>query len=283
MLIEFDELDEAERVLAEASEIMAQESTAPRRWLPKILIQRARVAELRGNQAAAGRLLTGAIEAQQALFSKSRTEGLAYLALGRVYTSQGRGNGCAGRFSHRLCSHRRAGGAVCCSKTPCPSSRAGLAEAKRNPAERDALHAEMFEVGQMIRGPLTAQWMARTAARLAAGDQEVSVLIRELEAARRKRDQLPRATHDRASPISACWRLKSRHWKANGQTTNARIASLGRQVQAAAPPLQSAHRYTGVSTRHLRRFATRRGPCANPARNRNVDRLLHRPYRHRGL
>jgi CHAT domain-containing protein len=230
---EVRQLDAAERVLAEASVILARESTAPRRWVPKILIQQARVAELRGNQAAAERLLTEAIEVQQSLFSKSRTEGLAYLALGRVYTSQGRVTEALDVFRSGFAIIAERGGGLL-FEDALPFFRVGLAEAKRNPAERDALHAEMFEVGQMIRGPLTAQWMARTAARLAAGDQEVSVLIRELEAARRKRDQLrEQLTVAQADLNVLAPQIEA--LESEWQTTSDRIASLERQVQAAAP------------------------------------------------
>jgi tetratricopeptide (TPR) repeat protein len=156
MLIEVGQLDEAERVLAEASAILAHESTAPRRWVPKILIQQARVAELRGNHAAAERLLTEAIDVQQALFSKSRTEGLAYLALGRVHTRQDRVTEALNVFRSGFAIIAERGGGLPFDDT-LPFFRAGLAQAKQHPAERDAIHAEMFEVGQMIRGPLTAQ------------------------------------------------------------------------------------------------------------------------------
>lgn len=233
MLIKLGQLDKAERVLAEASAILAQESTAPRRWIPNILIQQARVAELRGDLAVAERLLIDAIQAQQALFSNSRTEGLTRLALGRVYTSKGWITEALEVFRTGFAIIAERGGGLQFEDT-LPFYRAGLAQAQRKPADRNAIHAEMFEVGQMIRGPVTAQWMARTTARLAAGDQEVSSLIRELEAARRKRDELrEQLTFAQADLNILAPQIEAieREW----QTTNDRIASLDRQVQAAAP------------------------------------------------
>ena len=233
MLIELGQLDLAERVLAEASAILAQESTAPRRWIPNLLIQQARVAELRANLDKAERLLIEAIQVQQSLFSNSRTEGLAYLALGRVYTSKGWVTEALDVFRTGFAIIAERGGGLSFEDT-LPFFHTGLAHAQRKPDERDAIHAEMFEVGQMIRGPVTAQWMARTAARLAAGDQEVSGLIRELEGARRKRDslreQLTLAQND-LSMLAPQIEAIEREW----QITDERIAGLDRQVQAAAP------------------------------------------------
>ena len=233
MLIELGQLDQAERVLAEASAILAQESTAPRRWIPNMLIQRARVAELRGNLDTAESLLIDAIQVQQSLFSKSRAEGLAHLALGRVYTSKGWVTEALEVFRNGFAIIAERGGGLSFEDT-LPFFRAGLAHAQRKPDERDEIHAEMFEVGQLIRGPVTAQWMARTAARLAAGDQEVSGLIRALEGARRKRDslreQLTVAQAD-LSMLAPQIEALEREW----QITDDRIAGLDRQVQAAAP------------------------------------------------
>jgi CHAT domain-containing protein len=76
--------------------------------------------------------------------------------------------------------------------------------------------------------------MARTTARLAVGDQEISVLIRDLDAARRRRDELQQqlavAQADLQVLAPQIEELE-REW----QATTDRIAMLERQVQAAAP------------------------------------------------
>ncbi len=56
-------------------------------------------------------------------------------------------------------------------------------EAGRNPAHAPALYAEMFEASQLVQGSLTAQYIAKAAARLAAGDQKVSQALRQLQEA----------------------------------------------------------------------------------------------------
>ena len=233
MLIEVGKLDEADRVLTEAFAILTREATAPRRWLPKILVQKARVAELRGDLANAEHLLIEAINNQQALFSKSRTEGLAYLSLGRVYTNQGRISEALDAFHSGFAIIAERGGGLF-FEDALPYFKAGLIQAKNNPSERDAIHAEMFEMAQLIRGPVTAVWMARTIARLASGDQEVSILIRDLEAARHKRDQLrEQLTLAQADQNTLAPQIEA--LKHDWQSTNDTIAGLERQVQAAAP------------------------------------------------
>ncbi|GGF11093.1 hypothetical protein GCM10011611_15920 [Aliidongia dinghuensis] len=53
--------------------------------------------------------------------------------------------------------------------------------AKSDPANASALDAEMFEAAQMTQSSLTAQYIAKAAARLAAGDQKVSGALRQLQ------------------------------------------------------------------------------------------------------
>jgi CHAT domain-containing protein len=55
------------------------------------------------------------------------------------------------------------------------------ARAARQPSERDAIYREMFETAQLAQGGLTAQFIAKAAARLAAGDQAASAALRRLQ------------------------------------------------------------------------------------------------------
>ncbi|MBV8652457.1 MAG: CHAT domain-containing protein, partial [Alphaproteobacteria bacterium] len=56
-------------------------------------------------------------------------------------------------------------------------------EAEKNPAQAPALYAEMFAASQLIQTGLTAQYIAKAAARLASGDQRVSEALRQLQEA----------------------------------------------------------------------------------------------------
>jgi CHAT domain-containing protein len=53
--------------------------------------------------------------------------------------------------------------------------------ADKEPGNAAAIHAEMFETAQLVQGNLTAQYIAKAAARLAAGDEKVSVALRQLQ------------------------------------------------------------------------------------------------------
>lgn len=53
--------------------------------------------------------------------------------------------------------------------------------AEKQPDNAVAIHAEMFETAQLVQGNLTAQYIAKAAARLAAGDEKVSVALRQLQ------------------------------------------------------------------------------------------------------
>ncbi|HYM03715.1 MAG TPA: CHAT domain-containing protein, partial [Stellaceae bacterium] len=52
---------------------------------------------------------------------------------------------------------------------------------QRHPADARALSAEMFEAAQLVQSGLTAQYIAKAATRLAAGDQRVSAALRKLQ------------------------------------------------------------------------------------------------------
>jgi CHAT domain-containing protein len=62
-----------------------------------------------------------------------------------------------------------------------PFLEALFAEAERDPPHAADLHAEMFEAAQLIQSGVTAQLIGKAAARLASGDQRVSVALRQLQ------------------------------------------------------------------------------------------------------
>jgi len=82
-------------------------------------------------------------------------------------------------------------------------------ERRRLPAQANPLAREMFEVSQLGREGTTAQTIARTAARLSAGDQAISDLIRQVQIATQKRDSL-RLELGRESALPAATRQEGR-------------------------------------------------------------------------
>jgi CHAT domain-containing protein len=233
MLMELGKLEQAEQTLNETQLIMERETGIPRRWLPQIQLLQARLAELDGDLARAEQYLLAGIKSQQSLFNQSRTEGLAYLALARVYAEQGRSREALDVFRTGFAVIERQGGGLAFDDAA-PFFQAALAEADRKPAQRQAIFAEMFQVGQTIQGTITAETMALAAARLAASDQDVGSLIRQLQDAHRQRDALLEiltvAESDPGILAPQVAELEQQ-WQALGNN----ITQLERQVQAAAP------------------------------------------------
>jgi tetratricopeptide (TPR) repeat protein len=230
MLVREGRLKEADRTLSEATAIYDADTRVPRRWLPQIRLLQADIAERNGDLGTAERLIRATIDQQRALFTGSRAEATAWLALGRVQAAEG-------KSADALAAYR-AGFAIL-RKTDAdfrfaqawPFVRAALAEAERTPEQSQSLFAEMFEVAQMVRGSITAQTLALATARLSASSQEVAPLIRELQDARRDRDIVnERLTLAQADPDTLPPQMQAldAEWKA----VNAKIAGLEQQVQA---------------------------------------------------
>lgn len=233
MLVELGRLDEARKALGETLEILDREPRAPRRWAPQAWMLQARIAEERGDWTRAEELLLSCIDAQRGLYVESRGEGLARIALGRVYAAQGRTEAAMEEFREGLGIVGKAGGAVGLDEAA-PFFRVSLAEAEQKPEERQKILSEMFAVGQSLRGATVAQTMAMTMARLASGEHEVGSLIRELQDARYERDALrERLTLAQSDPHT----LGAEETDLEGRwaAMKTKIEDLERQVQAAAP------------------------------------------------
>ncbi len=233
MLIRADQPDEAAKVLSEGIVIFEASPDVPRRWLPEMRWLQAEIAERRGDLGAAERLLREGIEEQARLSFAARGEISAWLQLGRIIAQQGRTDEAlaAYRTGFELTRKRDDGLRF---DAVAPFFALVLSEAKRNPERQQALFGEAFEVVQLVRGSVTEQTIALTTARLASGDEDASRLIRELQDARARRDQLIE-TLTRAAANPAVLPTQLTELEARLAETNARIGELERAVQAAAP------------------------------------------------
>lgn len=233
MHLELHELDEAEKLAAEAAGILDLEPRVPRRWFSTIKLLQATIAEWRGDMPRAEALLLSSIENQRSLFSDSRTEGMAMLALGRVYAAEGRQSGAFDAFRKGFEIVNKTQFTISLEDA-IPYWRICVDETKRHPETREKLNAEMFEVAQMVRGVTVAQTMAQTMARLASGKDEVGKSIRELQDARYQRDKArEKLTLAQSDPKALAAQLADleKEWK----DLNTKIEDLERQVQSAAP------------------------------------------------
>jgi tetratricopeptide (TPR) repeat protein len=233
MLLQLGKLDDAERVLSSAMHVLVQEPQVPKRWIPQIQILQARAAELAGKLERAQRLLGESIEIQRSLFTESKTEGFALLALGRVYSAQGREQNALSAFRQGFALLGSQGVTVSYDDVY-PFFSTALSIADRDLGQRQLLFTEMLEVAQMVQGPVTAETMALATTRLASSEAEVGALIRALQDAHRRRDGLLETiTIARADPTMLAPQITE--LEAEWSALNTKVADLERQIQAAAP------------------------------------------------
>lgn len=233
MLWRLGRLEEAATALAAANAVYRRAPAAPDWWRPLFDVLAADIALSAGEFRQAEGLLLTAIEAQRALFNESRLEGLAQASLGRAYGETGRAE--AAFAAYRLAFPIiEANGRGLAFETVAPFFELAMAEAESDPARAQALFTEMFEVAQLVRSTVTSQTIAVAAARLSASEREVGRLIRELQDARRRRDELTdeinRVESDPGQPPDRLPALQ-----ADLTATSVAMRELEAQVQAASP------------------------------------------------
>ncbi len=233
ILIDLKQLDAADRVIAEALRVLEQEPRVSKRWLAQIRLLQARSAEARGDWPSAENFLLATIDIQRSLFSESRTEGIAYLMLGRIYAAEGRSGEALDAFHKGFDIVNKTQVSIRLDEA-IPFFRISLEEARRNPDQREKIFSEMFEVAQAVRGMTVAQTMAMTMARLASGKDEIGQSIRNLQDARYERDKVrEQLTLAQADPKTLSVQLTELEQEL--AALNSKIEDLERQVQSAAP------------------------------------------------
>ncbi len=233
MLHRLGQLAEAEAAAANALSLAENAPGVPRWWRPQILLLQGEIAEARGQYATAERRLRDSLTAQHALFTNSRPEGLTRLALGRVYARLGRTADAFNSFRAGFLIIGGQGGGLSFDAV-LPFFRLALDDARRRPDQQSPLHAEMFEVAQLVRGTVTTQTIALAAARLSAGDDMAAGVLRDLQDAQRERDRLNEMmTRLQGNPDTLATALDALNRQL--AQTAARIGELEVQLQAALP------------------------------------------------
>ena len=233
MALRLDQLDEADAAVDEALSIIEGSPSAPEWWHPQINFLKAQIASARDDHAAAAQLLERTVEEQRELFTNSRTEGLALLALGDARVRLGQNEEAFAAFRDAYPIIEAQGGGLRFDEVR-PFFESATEEAAADPGRADALRAEMFEAGQLVRGTVTSQTIAVAAARLSASDQEVGSLIRELQDAQIERDQL-NEDFNRAQASEEATEAQLGALEAALADVGQRIRELEQQVQAASP------------------------------------------------
>ncbi len=226
-------IDESKAAISEAASIVNSSRNAPDWWKPQTKVVQAEISVITEDYAQAESLLREAIDEQRLLFTESRAEGLALLALGEIYSRQGRNGETFTAYRAAFPIIEAQGGGLRFEDI-LPFFDTAMAEVEDKPELRDALFAEMFEVGQLARGTVTSQTISVAAARLSSSDETIGGLIRELQDAQIARDRLneefSRGQADENVSEDEVERLEQAL-----ADVNADIRSLEQQVQAASP------------------------------------------------
>jgi CHAT domain-containing protein len=178
-------LDEAQKLAIKIRKELQKAAPAPPGWEPRMLELEGDIDAARGNLAVAEKTFKEALVLRQELYRQSRPEAITHFTLAKVHLAQGRKSEALDAFKAGMDIIKVAGGGLRFNQV-LPYLQTAYDEAQRDPGQRDRLHSEMFEVGQLVRGGITAKSIALAAARLSSGHPT----IRKLQDERRIRDDL---------------------------------------------------------------------------------------------
>jgi CHAT domain-containing protein len=192
LALERDEAGEA-TVLAHLSRrLIRRSSLLPDWWVAHVDELLARVDHRNGDVRQAERRLQMALQTRRYALGEARPVALAHLSLGALYADSERGSEAlrAARPGLAILEDDPTAGPGLEADQVLPFLLAGEAQRGGAGGDADGLGNEMFAAGQLVRGSMTAQTIARTAARLAAGDSAVADLIDRAQRAADRRDGL---------------------------------------------------------------------------------------------
>jgi CHAT domain-containing protein/tetratricopeptide (TPR) repeat protein len=217
----------ADRVTQEAMVELLAAPQAPPLWEPQLRVQRAE-----GSSASAERDLAEAVARFEQVAPEERPTALSYLALGQRHLAAGRVEEGLAAYRSGLRLLKARGGSLRLDPL-LPYFRALASRAEAQPSEHAAIHAELFEAGQLVRGSRTAHDIALASARLAASRGGTGDAIRALQDAEDERYFLTREYE--AEVASGKDPLRVAALGARLVELNRRVQDLNLQVQAAAP------------------------------------------------
>jgi CHAT domain-containing protein len=185
MALRLDELAAAQASAEEALWIVSQEPSLPLWWRPDVLMLMGDINTRQGRVVIAERNYRDAIDLDKKLFGDGAPTALAELRLGRFYTDQQ-------LYPPAIDAYKTAFAIL--EKDPVARARVvpdqllPFITAAISSSDPHALDSEIFEASQYAASDITAQTIARVAARQAAGDPALSDLIASAQDAEHKRD-----------------------------------------------------------------------------------------------
>ena len=228
-------LDEGERRLAQAEQVLASTSTAPALWEPQLLQLKGMLAAAREEAGRAEATIGDAVALFEERSPGRRPTAVAYLDLGRAYAAKGNIDQAMASFREAIKLVRTRRGGLRVSQVV-PYLQTGMALAKQRPDQANALNAELFDAAQLVRSNITTAQIALASARLASDQDRVGALIRDLQDAQDQRDALDRAYETQsASFIEPKQEEHLAQLLQDIVQVDERIDELSAQVQAASP------------------------------------------------
>lgn len=225
---------EAEAARNEAVGYFRRSRVMPDWWPPNLVELDTEIALARQDFRAAELSARRQLQDWSKLYPKSRPEGVAQLTLGRVLAAAGRTEEALALFRTGAQTIRGTSGGLRFNQLQTYLETA-QALAERKPDLRQALYAEMFEAAQLVRSGVTSRSIALAAARLAAGDQKVGVVIREKQEAERERFRLQGEYNLVLSlPEEPKTQKEAARLRNEINAQDDRLKELNEQVQAAA-------------------------------------------------
>ena len=217
----------ADRVIQGAMLELLAAPQAPPLWEPQLRVLRAA-----RPSPSAERDLAEAVGRFEQVAPEERPTALSYLDLGRRHLQGGRVEEGVAAYRSGLRLLKARGGGLQLDPLM-PYFRTLLSRTESRPGERAAIHAELFEAGQLVRGSRTAHDIALASTRLAASEGGAGEAIRALQDAEDERYLLSQEYE--AEVASGKDPLRVEALGTRLVDVNRRVQDLNLQVQAASP------------------------------------------------
>ena len=192
MALRLNDTASAQAAAEEALWIISEEPGLPLWWRPEMISLMGEVNAAQGRVVVAERDFSEALAIDQKLFGDSAPTARAQLRLGRFYSDQQ-------LYAPSVAAFRAA--FVILAKDPVARSQivsdqivpflaAAAALGAQDPAQKAALDADMFRAAQLVDSSMADRTIAGVAAREASGDKALADLVRQLQDAQTRRDNL---------------------------------------------------------------------------------------------
>ncbi|MEJ0027111.1 MAG: CHAT domain-containing tetratricopeptide repeat protein [Rhizomicrobium sp.] len=218
----------------EALWIITEEPGLPLWWRPEMISLMGEVNAVQGRVVVAERDFTDALGMDKKLFGDTAPTARAQLRLGRFYAEQQLYPASVASFraAFAILAKDPTARSQIVSDQIVPFLAAASALGAQDASQKAALDADMFRAAQLVTSDLADRTIARVAARQAAGDAQLSALVRQLEQAQAARDNArlelvaenAKANDERNAALAAKYDADFRAAAANADALAAQVA-----------------------------------------------------------